>query len=1079
MNLKNKMRILDVIFSLAVPAVIVFIFLMSLLTKPGYVFYGDEEWPLRFYMSNSINSILYSWASGSPTSSNGIVFTFFIVALVKIFGVYLANKLTVFLLPFLSGPLAYFSIIGLLNTYKKYDNPYIARIAALVGTVFYVSNWQNPSLITPIYSWAFSYMISPVLLMLIFRIYKEHRVTDIFYFSLISVLGDSVPLWIITTALLITVLLGSKIFRSDRRKELVLSVRDTALLLIFTFLANAYFLSESLAGFLIGAGGQYATYSSVASSIAVAKGSSFFTFFDVFVYGQSSYYFFGINPKNWSPLNFAIPILVIVFLIWILFERIRFNHKEKLKFSSETTPYTVVICALLIILTITLFLAKGFNPPFGRIYYYVLKFSPSGVLGITRDVGPFLMISSLAYSVLFAVITLLALDVFVNHSNEEEKPAPSGLRSRYKVRMAFAVVAVALIIFSSVAIFNETNTTLSQTYERFNPTYIPENMTSTVNFIDSQQLSGNIMWMPTGSTYPWKNNYLLTGFGTNLVRNASSPLYIYNYLFNQQGKSLGKVLDLSDTQYLIYDENASFAFNYPVTLNSSQILSLLHNQTDMSLIYNKGSYYIFKNLARPANMYVGTPNLGNPYASVYNFSAFPIAGGNLYVNNSNSYIALYNAGQLTPYGIKNINGSIPADTATSVSFLKYEYTPTLYYYNETAFTLINHTQNGQNITVTLNYTIPKFLRQYSGSGEFSPSFFLEAKLYRANDLQSVGTNEYSYKQLAFNQTLSTNTTGSVTFNLPYVSNTSLYINYYFGGFRLASPFYYICTFEQNGSLKSIPVKPLLHSSHDIVYNYYPYNSSFQTELYASVPVIFNDNNTLCLNYSATLAAPAEVISFNQTNVNSIIKNFNLNLVPEVLQKTSGSILTPVNLKRNFSLIHGDTASVLAETPIDANFTVFVNVSSGEIEYNGINYTSGNYFLHKYIANQSVLNIYAVTNASFSVKIFESNNIDSGTITNISEVTPAYYSAHVRWNGTALLVLPQQYSALWVLEYNGRSYHAIPIYGGAANGFILDNPNGTVKVKFEMQNALDLGYIVTGSFSAVSLIALVLYRRKNK
>jgi len=35
-----------------------------------------------------------------------------------------------------------------------YEDTWIARFSAVPGSVFYLANWQNQGLITPMYSWA-------------------------------------------------------------------------------------------------------------------------------------------------------------------------------------------------------------------------------------------------------------------------------------------------------------------------------------------------------------------------------------------------------------------------------------------------------------------------------------------------------------------------------------------------------------------------------------------------------------------------------------------------------------------------------------------------------------------------------------------------------------------------------------------------------------------------------------------------------------------------------------------------------------------------------------------------------------
>ena len=278
---------------------------------------------------------------------------------------------------------------------------FIIQLSAALGALFYIANWQDPNLITPLYTWGFSYIITPILIFLLLKIFMEHKKSDMLIFSIVSIFGDSVPMWILTLGLFIVISMFLKLGSRDRISGFLTSLRDITILIIFTILANSYFIIQSIAGFLLGAGGQYLAYSSTSSSITVAKTSSVLNLLDVFVYGQSKYYFFGLNPKNWTIINFALPISIILFVLIVIFieiepsiEKIKGEIKIKFKYSKlnevSKTPITGLIISLLLVLFISLFLSKGFNPPLGGIYYLVIILSPPGIEGITRDVTPFL-----------------------------------------------------------------------------------------------------------------------------------------------------------------------------------------------------------------------------------------------------------------------------------------------------------------------------------------------------------------------------------------------------------------------------------------------------------------------------------------------------------------------------------------------------------------------------------------------------------------------------------------------------------------------------------------------------------------
>ncbi len=1071
---------LDIAFGFLLPTALVLLFLSPLIFGRGFIFYGDEEWPIFVY-HGTLSSLFYAWYNGSPTSSSSLFFSLLMSPLLSLFGTYWANHIFVFLLPFLSGPLSYFAILWTMRLYG-YDS-YKARMASMVGSVFYVINWQNPTMITPLYTWGMSYAISPILLYLLLKIYRNHRIKDILIFSLISTLGDAIPMWILTIGLFIILALIAKLLRFDWKMSFLASLKDTILLLVAGLIANAYFIFEAMAGFLYGAGGQYAIYSSTASSLSVAHGSSVFSLMDVFLFGQSRYYFFGLNPQNWTYLNLAIPLSVIFFIAAIIidihlfrFERIESKIPLYFDLSSFATirksPTAGLLLVLSLSLGISLFLSKGFNPPLGRIYYLILFLSPPGIQGITRDVGPFLMISALAYAFLFAILFAVSVEAITRSFN---KVRVRTLRKLSKKVIVFSVVIV-LLATAVLATGQETSITLQRTYSYYKPTYLPDSLNNSVMFLDSLNITGNIMWMPTGGTYPWKNNLTLTDFGANLVENSSSPEYIYNYLFGTNGTNLGTILDLSDTQYLIYNSNASFPCNYPVTMNETQILSLLGNQSDIQLIYSNGGIFIYRNLAMPTKLYAGTPNVGDPYTSLFNISA-PIYGSDLYVSSENPYVDLYLAHLISPARIIGGTANTSMIPSKFVGLVKYKLQKTLYDYNSSVLSIINYSISGGVINVTLNYTIPGYLQKYAGNGSFGPPFSLAAVMYKSGTYlpvfppTSAGISE-NVDSGPSSQKIANSTSGTVTFTFPD-ENGSVVLYYYLGGFSLASPYYYVGTFN-DGVLR---VNPITSLNSSLSVNEYEQTNSVPSPsfLMVSQPNVSVSNGAATeMNYTAFVAYPTTYL-FNRTGTESILSHYDIHIIPIINESFKG--LT--NMRRaqsSINLANNDSIDLQLQTPINGTYHVTI-ITSGSINLAGIGNIRGSYQFNLRINGSYVLHIHSFTNSSVTVQIFQNDSFGGGKLYSIRDISPVHYSASIAWNGTVLIVLPQQYSPLWVLTYNGKEYTPLPLYGGAATGYVLKSPRGNISIFFRMQTPLELGYAVSGLFAVTAAALIYIYRRR--
>ncbi len=1072
--------ILDATFGFLLPATVVLLFLAPLIFGRGFIFYGDEQWPIFIY-HGTINSIFYAWYNGSPTSSSTLFFSLLISFLMSLFGTYWANHILVFLLPFLSGPLSYFAILWTLKLYG-YDN-YTARVSSMIGSVFYVINWQNPTMITPIYTWGMSYAISPILLFLLLRVYREHKISDILIFSLISTLGASIPMWLLTIGLFIILTVIVKLFRYDWAVSFIKSLKDTFLLFLASLIANAYFIFEAVAGFFYGAGGQYAAYSSSASSTSVAHGSSVLSLFDVFLFGQSRYYFFGLNPQNWTYLNLAIPFSVIFFIVTIILDNHLFGF-EKVKsgiflyFNSSSlrtirrSPIAGLLLILLLSLGISLFLSKGFNSPLGRIYYLVLFLSPPGIQGITRDVVPFLMISALNYAFLFAILFLISVEKIVKISKD--------FRIHVYKKFPTKAVAFVMVIFlmgtALVATGQETSVTLQRTYSYFEPTYLPNSLNNSVMFLDSLNTTGNIMWMPTGGTYPWKNNLTLTDFGANLVEKSTSPEYIYNYLFNTNGTKLGMILDLSDTQYLVYNSNASFAFNYPVTLNENQILSLLGNQSDLRMIYSSGGIFIYKNMAMPAKIYAGTPNIGNPSASLFNTSTL-VNGSNLYVSSVNPYVDLFLGHIISPARIIREPTNFSSIPSRYVGIVKYEYQKTLYDYNSTIFSIRNYSIGGGVINVTFNYTIPSYLQKYMGEGMFGSSFSVEAIMYHSGTnipvyppansgkIVKVDTGPSSQKQTNL-------TSGAVTFTFPN-ENGSIVLYYHLSSYSVASPYYYVGTFN-DGILKVNQIPSFNLSLLGNVYRQTNYILSPSFLMVSQPNVSVTNGIATQMNYSALIAYPTTYL-FKNAKIESILSNYDIQIIPMMNESFNGLTMlchTPSSIK----FANNDSMDIWLQTPINGTYHVAIT-TNGSINVAGIGNVAGSSHFNLRINGSFVLHIHSFTNSTITMQIFQNGSVGSGKLYSVREINPVHYSVNISWNGTVLIVLPQQYSQLWILTYNGKEYAPIPLYGGTATGYILNSPNGNISIFFRMQTPLEFGYAVSGIFAVTAVSLIYIYRRR--
>ncbi|MEM3795463.1 MAG: hypothetical protein QW429_06265, partial [Thermoprotei archaeon] len=563
----------DIAVGIVLPFAATITLLYPLLARHGYIFYGDEQWSFYSNPTNTLSPSIYSWYGGAPTSSNNLILGL-LTSLLLYLGGTPANKLLTLILAALPGITAYFAIK---YTFRLWDKVTLTTtIAAAVGSIFYLVNWQNPGLITPTFSWSMSYIIMPLLVYYFFRIIKYYRLKDALIFGALTAIGAPVPMWILLFIVMVVIYgvyeLAQIAIRLGRRNIMRWStarrgVAVWATLLLSAIAFNAYWLFEAIFGFLGGVGGQYLAYATLNSEVGTAHYLSFLHLIDTLMYGQPSYNFFGYNPQNWTVLNVfilmasAIPILIS-------------RPRKEILFLFSTA-------------LVAIFLAKGFNPPWGSLYYYIIKLSPAGIIGITRDVGPWIELASVSYAFLIAIGLHTGLSKLKGKPRAVNHTSFNGIGHSRKRNLITPILIIAVVGISLAASTQQTFITLGYyTYQRFAPTQLPNYYYSLQHELYSLHIKGNVMWIPTGGVYAWKNGYVLTNWGPNLYPNSSYPFYVYPYLLETNGTHIGQLLTLTDTAYLVYQSPGEpYAFNGILdNYNESYVLQRLFEQADLKLV---------------------------------------------------------------------------------------------------------------------------------------------------------------------------------------------------------------------------------------------------------------------------------------------------------------------------------------------------------------------------------------------------------------------------------------------------------------------------------------------------------------
>lgn len=1103
-----KMHELDLLLGILFPFILTLFLLYPLFSKPGYIFYGDEIW--NFY-ANPVSNLMppiYAWSTnGGPANPNSF-FVEILSSFFLIFGNYFANHALIFILAFLPGATAYFSILYSLKLFNS-DNLNVKRLAALIGSIFYLVNWQNTGLISPMLSEITSYIIMPVLIYLMIKIYKEHKFYDILLFGAVSVFGASFPAWLLFMPLFAILYIPFTINGNHKIKKLFYSIILFISIFATAFIFNAYVLIPSLGGFLLHAGGQYSAYSNTQSFLAGLNFLSFYHLTDVVMYGQPSFQFFGFNPQNWTAINILIPLTAVVAIIISIF-----TEKKNVKYSI----YFFIATA------IALFLAKGVNPPFGYIYDYVVIYSPPGIAGITRDVTPWMQMAAVSYAFLFGIASeslfkyihengIKNIFVFNNIFRIEKMTIflkvnkkiiiNSNIKHWPFVRVLLVVIVVCILFGALFASYKTTQVTLNYyIYQRFSPTYPPPYYSSLLNEINALHPAGNVMWLPSGGTdFSWKDNYILTSWGPNLYPNSTSSTSIYPYIAQNDTTTLGKVLALTDSQYLVY-QSSGIVSVYPNTYSPSYVLNFLNSQTDLKLVYHTGEVWLYKNLENVSSVYAGIPDYLNSVPSPFNMSGRVIAYSNVYVNSSNIFQQLSNLGMLEYQKVLHpyiTNNSIYINLKNNEqAYITYGSEKTYYMYNSTIASLNNIHLNGSTYNLNINYTLPGYVYNYTKSNVFSAGFGPLLEVYPYNQNPQWGeylppTNRM-YENVGYKVLKSKNTSGELGYTMPELSNVSVYLAFHVGCYGQISGLYYVFSLI-NGR---VSVNPIKSENYPLQYQFINKNitATLSPFVYASSTpnIITNTNSKQCPNtwfyFNESYIYPEIAYVGNNLASNAAINLLkHANIIPAInsnatyLNENSSYIYSHMHDGGYYNgdryLIMRSRIALNASTIIAGNYTMYLNVYNGTLVLNNITYKDGFYRMLVYINNSIMMVAESNSKTMFSIDLIQKNVFTNTTVSKFTMVSPVEYNGVYSSNTTGMVVLAQPYSPLWVLTFNGKTYSPISVDNGILNGFLLPSGYGHFVIYYKMQEYNNIGFAITGISFAISFIVGIVYIAKRK
>ena len=169
----------------------------------------------------------------------------------------------------------------------------------------------------------------------------------------------------------------------------------------------------------------------------------------------------------------------------------------------------------------------------------------------------------------------------------------------------------------------------------------------------------------------------------------------------------------------------------------------------------------------------------------------------------------------------------------------------------------------------------------------------------------------------------------------------------------------------------------------------------------------------------------------------------------------------------------------ASTPIEGNYTAYLNVYNGSLVLNNIAYNKGFYRMPVYINNSITMIARSNQKTMFSINIEQTNVFTNTTVSKFVMVSPVDYNGVYSSNTTSMVALAQPYSPLWVLTFNGKTYSPISVDNGLLNGFLLPRGYGHFVIYYKLQEYNNIGFTVTGISFGIFFIIGIAYIVKRK
>jgi hypothetical protein len=562
MKIKQKKIVVDIIFGICIPVIIAVLLLSPILFSAGITFYGDEvyynKWYLPGFFSSQLDA-LSAWVSG--TGPNSILtlpqYSLPLTVFEVFFDQSIAVKLLLILMASLPAMSTYIAIRVLLALGYNGSSPKhcisFERVAAFVGGLIMMLSFTNNGLTQWGASMLWPYAMLPLSFAFFAKFLKSGRWGDVLITSLATVIASTQPFGLYLFLIATTPYLLIELF--DKKK--ILLIRRATFTLALILLFNAFWLVPMSAGYLLGAGGFFATYTT--EKLISFEGLFWLSCWKVLhllIIGNP-HAFFLPRPflQDYGPLHFIIPIFASLSII-------KFRRNKH-------------VLHMALILVIGVFLTKGAWEPGGYLYYLIASHLPYGAGALMRNPMKFVSLVIFPYSFLVSLFISYVYERlpslkfrFVNIKKVKLKAL-----FRYGVLLGLVALVLSPITYGTILVLQ------GYTWPRFKPSFIPNAYNDVNSWLSSQKEDFKVLWLGgtgSGGYYWWKDGYPITGFPEGISSKPSvSSAYVWPDLLKNTNNT-GQLLSILGVKYLIFHSD-------DVYFPHAEAYTLLNSQKDLKL----------------------------------------------------------------------------------------------------------------------------------------------------------------------------------------------------------------------------------------------------------------------------------------------------------------------------------------------------------------------------------------------------------------------------------------------------------------------------------------------------------------